>query len=302
VAVDLIGWRTPGSNSDPLQEDDDEKAGGFIFAPVDKFRGMIDRGTQGMLNQLVALRMMETTLAKDPLTQNNGHALIDTTTAYYRGDSQGGTYGTTFMSLVQDIKRGYLGEPGFPYSFLIMRSHDFAPFLSGLDDTYPSARAVQIGIGLMQMFWDRLEGDGFAPYISENPLPNTSAHNVLINCALGDNQVTPLGAEILARTVGAKNLGPVVREVYGIDDSSTPVMGNGLVEYDFGLLTNPMVTVPQGDIPPTCTNANSDGDCPEDPHDLVRQQTPTYVEQDTWFRTGVATNECSGMCVFSGNN
>ncbi len=269
---------------------------------MDKFRGMIDRGTQGMLNQLVALRMMETTLAKDPLTQNNGHALIDTTTAYYRGDSQGGTYGTTFMSLVQDIKRGYLGEPGFPYSFLIMRSHDFAPFLSGLDDTYPSARAVQIGIGLMQMFWDRLEGDGFAPYISENPLPNTSAHNVLINCALGDNQVTPLGAEILARTVGAKNLGPVVREVYGIDDSSTPVMGNGLVEYDFGLLTNPMVTVPQGDIPPTCTNANSDGDCPEDPHDLVRQQTPTYVEQDTWFRTGVATNECSGMCVFSGNN
>ena len=56
------------------------------------------------------------------------------------------------------------------------------------------------------MLWDRTEPDGYAPYIPRTCCPGTPQHEVLLHVAIGDYQVTPLGAHIIARTVGAKNL------------------------------------------------------------------------------------------------
>ena len=67
-------------------------------------------------------------------------------------------------------------------------------------------------------------------------LPGTPAHHVLIHTAIGDHQVTPLGAHLIARTIGAKNLKPVNREVFGIPDADGPFTdGSAIVEYVFGL-------------------------------------------------------------------
>jgi hypothetical protein len=180
-----------------------------------------------------------------------------------------------------------------------MRSVDFGSFLQILQGNYGSAENTQIVLGLMQMFWDRLEGDGFSPYITgTNLLPNTPSHNVLIGDAIGDYQVTPLGSQIVARTVGAVNLTPVNREIYGVPDMEGPYMGNGIVEFDFGLGSNSEITIPKTDLPPSCSGKDCTGATQYDPHDQVRIISVVYDQTDTFLRTGNATNPCGGKCIF----
>src|SRR6185369_17998822 len=150
-----------------------------------------------------------------------------------------GIFGVTYMALSTDVTRGLLGEPGAPYSLLLNRSSDFQPFFDALRITYPGARDIQVGLGLVQMLWDHTEPDGYAPYIVTDNLPNTPAHDVLIHVAIGDFQVTPLGAHLIARAVGAKNLSPVNRSVFGIPEANGPFDGPGIVEFSFGLPPSP---------------------------------------------------------------
>ena len=121
-------------------------------------------------------------------------------------------------------------------------------------------------------------------HITEDRLPNTPVHHVLLNCALGDMQVSPLGAHMMARAVKAKNLTPVNREVFGIDDASEVVDGNALTEFDFHLPESPKTN-----LPPT-------GPDEDDPHDKVRQFSAVFDQTDLFLRTGKAKNLCTDKC------
>jgi hypothetical protein len=271
IAVDLIGFA----------QDDAPSFVQAISNDLSTFKQIVDRQQQGMVNQLLAMRMMEGSFWKDPQVQFNGMSAIDPTHAYYRGDSQGGIMGTTYMSISTDVTRGLLGEPGMPYDFLLNRSVDFAPYLLLLEGvTNSNYFAIQIILGAMEMLWDRSEPDGFAPYMTENMLPNTPSHNVLINTAIGDQQVTPLGAHVIARTIKAQNMKPVNREIWGIPDADAPFTGNGMTEFNFGLPPAPITNTPmtQGD----------------DPHDKVRVLPAAINQSDAFFRTGQVQNFCGG--------
>ncbi len=283
IAVNLIG----------MADDDESFILKLVNGDIGQFRSSVDRQHQGFVNELVAMRLMMGKFKDDPEMQFNGHSAIDLTKGvYYRGDSQGGILGATYMALTTDVTRGYLGEPGMPYNLLLNRSVDFGEFFVVLQYTYADARDLQLAMGLMQMLWDRTEPDGYAPYITENMLPNTPSHHVLIDCGIGDHQVTPLGAEILARTLKAKNLTPVNREVWGIDDADTVTDGNALTEFDFGL-----PPAPEADVPPApAPGQTQDQFDSEDPHDKIRQEQPVMDQTDAFLRTGVAKNYCSGKC------
>lgn len=328
VTVDMPGWRNAETYNgwpadwaaafpdakDANDERDEDKAVGFISAPANKFRGMIDRGTQGILNELIAMKMMETSLANDAhLKAGDGHKFIDTTKSFYRGDSQGGILGITFMALSQTVTRGYLGEAGFPYNLLLTRSTGFTNFLGLLQLGYGGNIRTQLVLGLMQMFWDRFEGNGFAPYITTNLLPNTPSHTVLVNSGIGDYLVTPISSHILARAIGAKVLKPTLQSplyssavsdgakfpLYGLDEVDGPVTGNALQEYDFGVLTQTGVTVFDTNKPP-------DGNGRYDPHDKIRQLEAVRTATHTFLSTGRAENHCGAdgtpaACVFQCN-
>ena len=60
------------------------------------------------------------------------------------------------------------------------------------------------------MLWDRSEPNGYAHRMTDEPLPNTPAHEVLLNPAFGDHQVTTWQADVEARTIGAQIHDPVV--------------------------------------------------------------------------------------------
>jgi hypothetical protein len=274
LSVDLVGMANP----------DFETISDSIVTDVNKFRTVVERQHQGLLNSLLAMRMMKGRFVNDPLVQFNGKSAIDPTQCYYRGDSQGGIFGTTYMSISTDVTRGLLGEPGLPYSLLLNRSLDFGVYFVLLRGSYQTGRNIQMLLGLVQMLWDRTEPNGYVPYISKDPLPGTPAHDVLIHVAIGDYQVTPLGAHIIARSTGAKNLKPVNRSVFGIPEATGPFTGSGMVEYYFGLPEAPK------------TNTPPSGPSEDDPHDKVRKLLPSYEQSDHFFRTGEIAPYCDGAC------
>lgn len=251
---------------------------------ISNFQALVDRQHQGVVNSLLAMRMMKGRFLNDPEAQFNGKSVIDPTQCYYRGDSQGGIFGTTYMAVSTDVTRGLLGEPGLPYNLLLNRSTDFGIFFVFLKITYFSARDVQRVLGLAQMLWDKTEPNGYVPYISENTLPNTPPHDVLLHVAIGDHQVTPLGAHMIARAVKAKNVGPVNRSIWGIEETPGPATGSGIVEFSFGL-----PEAPKTNTPPT-------GPSDDDPHDKVRVLDAAYDQTDTFFRTGMIQHFCNSPC------
>jgi hypothetical protein len=247
------------------------------------FAAVVGRQHQGVLNSLLAMRMMKGRWAKDQ-AKALGKPLVDTSLCFYRGDSQGGIFGGTYMSVSTDVTRGLLSVPGAPYAILLNRSQDFGPFFTLLGAMYETSLDVQIGIQLVQMLWDPTEPNGYIPYMTENPLPNTPAHNVLIQNALGDHQVNELGALYLARTVKATLVDPFLHPVYGLETKKAPFSGNAIVEFDFGNPPDPV-----GDTPPTGG---------EDPHEKVRRQPEAFEQADAFFRTGQIEQVCKGPCVF----
>jgi hypothetical protein len=274
-SVDLVGF---------AGDDQITVANAVGGGDIGMFKTVVDRQHQGVLNSLLAMRMMKGRFLKDVEAQYNGKSVIDPTQCYYRGDSQGGIFGTTYMAVSTDVTRGLLGEPGLPYNLLLNRSTDFGPFFVILLGTFRTNMDIQLAMGLVQMHWDRTEPNGYVPYIVDNTLPNTPPHDVLLHVAIGDYQVTPLGAHIIARATKAKNAAPVNRSIWGIEEATPPFMGSGIVEFDFKLPEAPKTNTPPA------------GPSDDDPHDKVRVLDAAYDQTDTFLRTGVIEQYCSGPC------
>ena len=273
LAVDWVG----------LDHDDVNQILDATTKDLSLFKKSVDRQHQGFINALLAMRMMKGRMKDDPNLQMNGKSILDPSKAFYRGDSQGGIFGTTYMSISTDVTRGLLGEPGMPYNLILDRSIDFSGYRFLLKGMFPNVLDVRLVEGFLQILWDRTEPNGYAPYMVENMLPGTPAHRVLIHTAIGDHQVSPLGAHVIARTVKAKNLSPLNRSVWGIDATPGPVTeGSAMVEYFFNL-----PEVPKMNLPP------HEGD---DPHDTVRKLAPSMAQVDEFFRTGVIRARCTGPC------
>ena len=256
----------------------------LTYGTLHDFQSVVDRGQQGILNFMLATRMMLGDFAADPQLVYQGKPALFDDSAFYFGNSQGGIFGASLMAVQVDVTRGMLGVPGQPYNLLLNRSVDFATYFVLLQAANSNFFDIQILLGAMQMLWDRSEPDGYAPYLSENLLPGTPAHNVLLHVAIGDYQVTPLGAHLIARTINAKNTRPVNRELFGIADADAPFGGNGLTEFDFGL-----PAAPTTNTPPT-------GPDDDDPHDKVRKLQSSIDQTDTFLRTGVVMQYCGGRC------
>ena len=176
------------------------------------FRSTVDRNHQGLVDELLLMRLMKGAFVKDPSVVFDGASIIEETQRFYRGDSQGGIFGATYMAITTDVTRGLLGEPGMPYSLLFNRSVDFEGFSFLLHIVYQNPIDVQIVFGLLQMWWDATEPDGYAPYIAKDPLPGTPAHDVLLHI--------------------------------GIEEAAAPLTaGSAMVEFDFGLPAAPLTNV-----------------------------------------------------------
>jgi hypothetical protein len=275
-AVDLAGMSG---------EDVDFIGIGLISGELHRLSPMFDRLHQGMLNYLLAMRMMSRGFAKDATYGK----YVDPSERYYHGISQGGIFGGMYMGLTTDVTRGLLCVMGQSYNLLLNRSVDFDPFFQAMNLAFPDARDQQLGLGATQMLWDRAEPNGYTAYIRENLLPNTPAHEVLMRSAIGDHQVTTLGAHVMARAVGARHLDTKIRDIYGLEKVESATDGSTYVEYDFDMPPEPICNVPNR----AC----------DDPHGKVRSLEEARKQMNEFLRTGRTTNYCTaGKCSFPALN
>ena len=171
---------------------------------------------QGIVNALLAMRLMRGGFGEHPDLLVDGRSVVDTSAGFYTGDSQGGIFGGTYMALTTDVERGILGVPGQPYNLLLNRSVDFDPYLSLLRQAFDDGPDIQVAIAAIQQLWDRSEAGSFTRHIMNDPLPGTPAHQVILQVAIGDHQVTTLGAHIMARAIGAVAIAPQTRPMWGV--------------------------------------------------------------------------------------
>ncbi len=118
--------------------------------------------------------------------------------------------GGALTAVAPDFTRAALNVPAMNYSVLLPRSVDYDAFASVLEGVYTDELSHPLILSLIQMLWDRGEPNGYAHRMTGDPLPDTPAHKVLMQVALGDHQVTNFQADVEARTIGAATHTPVL--------------------------------------------------------------------------------------------
>lgn len=278
-----------------------------MVAQFGKMNTLADRLQQGLLNNLYLVRLMihpqgfisDMNFRGGPANQ----PLIDTSAAYYYGISQGGILGGAVVALSQDIRRGVLGVTGMNYSLLLDRATGFDDLRPFMNAAYPNEFDRRIIFSSVQMLWDRGESNGYAWHMTTNPLPNTPTHEVLMQNAFADHQVTQWSADIKARTIGASIHSPTLVPDRSIDNSpfygipaiaSYPFFGSAAFVWDTGPYD---MALDKGTPPPPVENtALRMG---KDPHGIPRIQPGARMQISEFLRpNGRVIDSCNGMpCV-----
>ena len=244
--------------------------------------GFVPEGSlQGMSEFLLGMRWMREHFRLEDALRFEGVPVLDSTTGYYYGNSQGAIMGSAYVAMSPDVERGVLGVGGAPYSLLLNRSVDFEPFLILLKDRFYDPRDLSLYVnGLLQQRWDPAEAGG---WLWDMVRDADEPKQVLLQVALADNQVTPLGAHYQARAYGARLLEPATRDVWGLDTVAPPLVGgSALVEWYY----TDVPDAPVEGLPPS----------EPDPHECVRREREAQDQMAIFFATGVVEQTCDGPC------
>ena len=230
---------------------------------------------------------------------------------YYNGNSQGGIMGGALTAVSPDFTRASLGVPAMNYSVLLPRSVDFDEFAAILYPSYPDEEARPLIFDMMQLLWDRGEPDGYAERMTTNPLPDTPAHQVLMDIAFGDHQVTDYQADVEARTIGAsahrpvlyKGRWPMTNVLWNVPTIKPyPFTGSAAYYWDIGPV-RPNPSEPKSTIgtepPPYANLPNRTG---EDPHGAPRAAPAEQQLVSDFFEGAIQrTDRCGGKACYAGS-
>jgi hypothetical protein len=271
------------------------------------FNTIADRMQQGFLNMLFLGRAMihPQGLSAHPAFQKNGQGVLDTARLFYDGNSQGGIMGGGLTAVAPDYQRAVLGVPGMNYSTLLQRSVDFDLYAAII---YPNYRRVidrQLWLSQIQLLWDRGEANGYAHHMTNDALPDTPRHNVLLHVAFGDHQVSDTTAEIEARTIGARAYKPALvpgrspwRRFQLIPEiGSFPFSGSAIVMWDAGPVRTVGTETEGTGPPPRINKPNRTG---KDPHENPRATASARRQKSEFLRVnGRVVDVCGGGPCFA---
>jgi hypothetical protein len=240
---------------------------------------------QGIVNHIALVRAMKTTMAQTLFVDaaNNNKVLVDPDKVYYYGLSQGGIFGATVMAYDPNLTRGVLGVGAANYSMMLERSADWPTYKSIMQGAYPDPLDVVLDMNLMQNRWDKTEPAGIANVLTQGV--GTPPKQILLQIALGDEQVPNLASEWEARTAGLPVLAPSVYVGWGLTTMATPLAsGSALVYYDGGAPAPPITNVPAPDT---------------GQHEMPRNQPATRRQIGAFYATGMIVDECTsaGPCL-----
>ena len=269
------------------------------------FSSLADRNQQGFLNQMYLGRLLIHPLG---LTANPAFAgLVDPSRLYYDGNSQGGILGTALTAMAPDFTRAVLGVAGIDFSVLLTRSSNWDTYGAVFNPAYPVQSERPLALALINLLWDRGEGDGWAAHATTHPPADTPAHRVLIHASVGDWQVTTYQADVLARTVGASAHKPAFLPnrslervpLFGIPRmKDDPFAGSAIVYWDNGPV-RAGGTIGNGPAPLENTPPREG----HDSHDGPRTTPAARQQKAEFLLTGNVRNVCGDApCAGSGEH
>jgi hypothetical protein len=310
------------------------------LSDLSNFTKLTDRMQQGFVNMIYLGRAM--TMAggfdTDPAFQldpdgvggNPPVPILNTGPGhlYWEGISQGAIMGGALTALEPDLTQSVLDVTGMNYSTLLSRSTDSGQYLDlaniGLWANYPGLDRRPLILSLMQLLWDRGEADGYAEHMTDDPLPNTPEHHVLLQAAYGDHQVSNVTAEVEARTIGAKVEDPELDA--GRHWSSDPLFGltaipggsypyddpAALVYYDGGPLNfpgtsgTPENTCQDENMPPNTVHGTAPAPLVNlppnpvsvygcDPHQYPRRSLDGVTQAASWLSASASIDQCKTL-------
>ncbi len=265
---------------------------------LNEFPAIVDRIQQGVLNTLYLGRLMINPqgFASSPAFQQGGRPVIDTSHLYYDGNSDGGILGGITTAVAPDFRRAVLGVSAIDFAnMLIPRTPGIGSFGQIVFRRYPDMSMHPVILDLMQQLWDRGDPDGYAQYMTSDPLPDTPSHQVLMQIAYGDFQVSNFASAQEARTIGAFAYQPAldlstnrVRDrnlLYGISPiPGYPFQGSAIEIWDSG---------PGRVAPPPLANVPPIG--PHDPHSDPRYTPAAQLQKSDFLQpNGAVVDVCGG--------
>jgi hypothetical protein len=268
-----------------------------LLGDLSGFSSLADRNQQGFLNQMYLGRLF---IHPNGLTANPAFAgLVDPSQLSYDGNSQGGILGAALTAMAPDFTRAVLGVPGINFSVLLTRSSNWDTYGAVFNPGYPTVADRPLALSLINLLWDRGEGDGWAHHVTTDPPPNTPAHRVLMDAAVGDFQVTTYQADVLARTIGARVHKPAFlpgRSLERVPDfgipaiTSSPFAGSALVYWDNGPV-RPDGSTGNGPEPLENTPPREG----KDPHSAPRSTAAARDQKSQFLLTGNVVDVCGGQ-------
>ncbi|MEU5881262.1 hypothetical protein [Spirillospora sp. NPDC047279] len=264
-----------------------------LLADLSNFRLVPDRMQQSYLNTLFLGRWMIHPKGAAASAAFGG-AVDPAARLTYAGASHGGIQGAALTALAQDFTTSVLSVPGQNFSTLLNRSSSFKSVQQVIDIPYPDKADQQLGFGLMQMLWDRGEANGYTAHLVRDPLPGTPAHRVLLHEAFGDDSVSNVTTEVMARTLGIPVRQPALRPgrsgdvlpMWGVPAvSGFPYNGSALVMWDSGT-----DAPPPGNTAPAPANS---------PHDSTVRSEQARAQAAHFLKSGgQVVDVCAGApCV-----
>ena len=268
-----------------------------LLGELSGFASFPDRLQQGFLNQMYLGRLL---IHPQGLTANPAFAgLVNPSTLYYDGNSQGGIMGTALTAMAPDYTRAVLGVPGINFSVLLTRSSNWDIYGKVFNPGYPKQADRPLALSLISVLWDRGEGDGWAHHVTTDPPAGTPQHRVLLHAAVGDWQVTTYQADVLARTIGARVQKPAFLPGRSLEKTPTyripaitqnPFAGSALVYWDNG---PPRPDGSTGNVPEPLQNTPPARQG-RDPHSAPRSTAAARQQKATFLLTGNVVDVCGG--------
>ncbi len=262
-----------------------------VLGELSTFHTLADRLLQGHLNTLFLGRLMrhpDGFAADAAFRDSDNAALLDVDQLAFYGISQGGIMGPVSTAVSTDWNVGVFGVPGVNYSTLLNRSVDFDLYQTLLDPAYPDKLDQAQLLLVIQMLWDRGEGNGYVNHYTD-PLAGLDEKVALLHGALGDWQVANVAMDVMARSMGASVVWPAVAGGRSTDVEpfwripridSYPFVGSAVVMWDSGQPLPPIENLPPGDG--------------VDPHEDPRRHLVAIEQIDAFLRTGEVIDVCGG--------
>jgi hypothetical protein len=276
IATDWIGLS--GGDIDIIVND--------VVSDLNRLTLVTDRLQQSLINNLAMIELARRVIQDDPKVKVGANKLLNDDVFYY-GISLGGIQGSSLVSLSRHITRAILAVPGSSWANMLARSIVYQPIKAFIDRRYPDPLLQQSFITMLQLHFDHSDPVNIGLLMAREPLPDAPAgRTVVLQEAIADCQVPNQVTRILARTLGARQLEPIIEPVTGLDKVTGPI-NSGVVMAQFELPAVAMYRPSKENVIPVMDN---------NVHSDLAYEQSTQLQIVALVLDGIVRMFCDGPC------